>query len=206
MAELLTGAPNQNVQQKQALLKMLNQQNSGPALLAESAGAMGKDVASSFLGQAPTSNVKGDRTRRAMEMMELLNVEEDRGIAASDRERRIEAEDVTARDVQADRVIKAKDRVRRVDAEDITADNVKIDRARTQEDRLRLIGYVRQDRTMKEEDRQRLIKHVDEDRATTEEDRRRLIGYIEEDQVERRLESIPDYIKYEIQLGPRMDN
>lgn len=31
------------------------------------------------------------------------------------------------------------------------------------------------------------------------------LGYIEEDQLENRLNSIPDYIKYEIQLPPQND-
>lgn len=103
MAELLTGNPKQNIERKQALLNMLNQQDSGPARIAESVGAMGNDIASAFLGKAPSSDVAGDRSLRARQMMELLNIEEDRGIAASDRKRRIKSEDTQAEYTSEDR-------------------------------------------------------------------------------------------------------
>ncbi len=92
MAEMLTGDPNQIIKRKQALLTMLNQQNEPHALMNESIGAMGKDLASVFVGQKPTSNVQGDRALRGQQLMEIMSSEQDRGIAADDRTRTIDKE------------------------------------------------------------------------------------------------------------------
>ena len=68
------------------------QQNTPQAYARESIGGMGKNIAASLAGQAPTINVQNDRQARASELIGLLNTEEDRGIAAEDRQRKIAKE------------------------------------------------------------------------------------------------------------------